>query len=772
MPRAIFVNIRRVICAALVAGTLLFLNGASALAATITGVRVEPSALTLAPDATHAYRAYAEYSDGSSEEITAFAEWTTGTSRHARVSSEHGSRGLVTARAPGEVEIRAALVHGENKTKGAALLTVDAGPVVLIRTKPTTKSLEVGDIKLFDARAVYANGYEINISERVLWSTSDARIATVVASGEDAGRVAAHAIGRATISAFDPETGLRNADGSTLVRARVTHIGFDKPDFLLGRHMRLPLRVYAYRADGTRTTITDDVTFHGSVDGVIAMQTGGEEAGMIYGLAEGSVELDAYDPVRDLWASAGSGRTTVRVAGELSSIVVSALTIGIGETRNARAYGVLTTGEHTDDLRKVLDWISTDWQVVRVGSSNTDRGEVLGVSAGRTTLYAHDPYTGVESTETGNVQVRGPIVALAIDAPDGGRVPVGTTVTFKARARYEAGDTSNVSDKCDWSTDHPNIARVDDTLPDKGEVTGLEFGGQTTVRAVCDGLSAAADVRIIGDAIALRISPDGGTFAAFRNKKFRAWAEHEGGDQIDLTGETIWVSTNPSVVLPDPDEAGRIHFLDSGEALLVAVAPNGLFATAAMVIQGGILTMEITPDKATIRGGSGRRLRVTAILEDGKTRRTVTRSVTLTSSDDEIVRIAPTNSEPGRILAGSKAGTALVTARSGSGIEATATIHVRSVLQSLEVRLHRDEVESGKDARVQVRGHYETGKSRFLSRYVELRSSDEDVALPGSGRRRYGRLETGAPGTAQIYAIDEATGIQSPPVTLRVLPTD
>ncbi|MFP6664310.1 MAG: Ig-like domain-containing protein [Deltaproteobacteria bacterium] len=771
MPVLLFAHIHRVPRTLLVLACLLLLSGGSALAATFTHIRVEPSSLTLAPSATHAYRAFAEYSDGSSVEITAFVEWTTGSSRYARVSTEADSRGHVTARAPGEVEIRATLVYGEDNIRGTALLTIDAGPLLRIRTRPTSKSLEVGEIELFDARAVFASGYEVDISERVLWSTSDASIASVVASGIDAGRVTAHATGLVAISADDLETGLRNTDGSTRVRARVTHIGFDQAGYLLGRDMRLSLRVYAYRTDGTRTNITDDTTFYASVDGVIAIQTGGEDAGLIHGLAEGSVEVDAHDTERDLWASAGLGRTTIRVTGELAEIVVTPLTLSIGETRNARVYGVLTTGERTDDLRKVVDWTSADEQVAQVGNGNRN-GEVIGVGAGRTTLFAYDPHTGIASNGTSNVRVRGAVVALAIDAPDGGRVPMGTAVTFKARARYEEGDTSNVSDKCDWSIDHPNVAEVDNMLPGKGAITGLEFGGRTTVRILCNGLSASAEVRVIGDAIALRISPDGGTFAAFRNKKFRAWVQHEGGDEIDITGETTWISANPGVAFPDPEEPGRIHFLDSGEAQIAAVAPNGFVATATLVVQGGILTMEITPDKATIRGGSGRRLRVTATMEDGKTRRTVTRSVTLTSSDDEIVRIAPTDSEPGRILAGSMAGTAIVTARTTSGIEATATIRVRGILQALEVRLHRDEIESGKDVRVRIRGFYETGKPRFLSRYAELRSSDENVARPGRGLRRYGRLETGTPGTAEIYAIDTATGIQSPPITLKVLPAD
>lgn len=947
-------RLRLALASALALAAVLTATPAFAQITTVRAVRVEPQQLTLAPNETHSYRAWVEYSDGTSEEITSFAEWTTETSKHARVSNERGSRGLVTARAPGTVEIRAAFIYGTRKTKGSAVLTVDAGPAVRLRTKPTTKSLEVGDLVPFEARLVFENGYEMDITERAIWTSSDTRTATVAATGENAGLVRAVRVGNATITARDPITGLRSSDGATVVRAGVTHIGFDREAYLLGRGMRFPARVYAYRTDGTRTNITDDVKFEGDVGGVIAIVTGGENAGMIYGIGEGTMHLDAVDPERGLRAKFGDGRASVRVAGRLESILVDPISVGEGEARNARAWGQLSNGELTDDLRKIVTWTTADSRIATVGNDNNDRGAVTGVSAGSTTLVARDPHTGIRSSGTENLLVRGPfssltiepaslvlgrgmqypiraygnradgsrsnltnavewtssdpsvvtieeggwlvahkagsvelsardaeksletlpagrsririggaptelrvsplrldigvsrkakvyarlpdgsdtsdlrpavvfsiedasiarlggdgipgldtgeleglvagwttltafdpasglrssgtrnlkvqgeITGLVIEAPDNGRVPVGASSTFKARAVYEDGETSNVSDKCEWSSDNPDVAEVDNELPDKGDVTGLTFGETTTIRAICHEREAEIEVVIIGNAIGLRLVPNGGTFSAFRSKKFRAWAEHEGGEELDLTGDSVWLSTNPHVAIPDAEENGRIHFLDSGETDIVAVAPNGFFAAATIRVEGGIRSIEITPRKATIRGGSGRRLRVTATLDNGKTRRTVTRSVTLSSSDPDIVRIAPTESEPGRVLADSKTGTAIITARTGRGVEATTRIRVRDVLESLEILLHRTDIESGEDGRYKVIGRYSNGQRRHLTRYVKLRSSDEDVARAREGRRGYGRIETREEGEVSLVAVDGASGIESPPVYLRV----
>jgi hypothetical protein len=89
--------------------TLASLLAPAARAATLTHVSVTPAGLTLAPNQQQQYEAFAHFDSGPPQNITAIAEWTTSDSRKARVSTVHGSRGLVTARDPGQVEIRAAL---------------------------------------------------------------------------------------------------------------------------------------------------------------------------------------------------------------------------------------------------------------------------------------------------------------------------------------------------------------------------------------------------------------------------------------------------------------------------------------------------------------------------------------------------------------------------------------------------------------------------------------------------------------------------------------
>lgn len=930
------------------------LQATPASAAYLIGVRVEPSNLTLEPDQTYFFHAFAEYSDDTSADITRFAIWRSSSSAIARVSNESGSVGVVTTRGPGDVKISAAFYDRDKDNKGKADLIVDAGPVAYIRTKPTTKSLEVGQTETFTARAVYATGYDVDISDRVRWSSSAPQIASVVATGDDAGNVSAHQIGNVAIGAFDTETGLRSTDGAATVRARVTHIDFEEPAYLLGTNMQLPLRVYAYRTDGTRTQITDDVTFHPQASTIATIIEDGQNAGQIEPHREGTVAVDAFDPKRGLRASNSLGRTTIQVEGLLREILIDPLTITVGESRNARAHGLLSTGAvtsdlrrgvfwetadasiatvsnttgnpgsvtgrktglttlvatdpgtgitslqtnnlgirgsiasieiepkslrlgiglrypmrayakradgsrsnitnsvewtstneallsvdengwvqafaagqsviqafhpptelssfgdtqakvtiagtvtgieirsmrvevggqrkakvygkladgtETDDLRSALEWSVTDPSLARVGSAahpDLDPGEVEGLAAGWTTLQARDPNNGWLSQGIRNLKIQGSIVSIAMEVPDVGNVPAGTEAQFKIRALFEDTERSNISDKCEWSSDDPTIASVNNESPDKGVVTATRAGATTTIRANCNGRLAASEVHVLGQSISLQFGNQRKSFSAFRSYRFRVFAEHEGGELIDVTREAAWVLTNHDVAQFDPKEPGRVNFLDSGTTFLIAASENGFFAITELIVTGGVNQLVFTPKRVTLRGGSGRRLRVTGTRTDERGEIFMTRFVTLESSDENIVRLAPTEKEPGRILTGGTTGTATITASTSSGVKAQATVRVIDVLESIEIEPRQDRIGSGETGRFRVLGIYQNGRRRYLTRYTEVTSSDPSVISLSAQRGKYGRMYAGRRGEATLQAIDPGSGVSSAPVTIHV----
>jgi len=355
-----------------------------------------------------------------------------------------------------------------------------------------------------------------------------------------------------------------------------------------------------------------------------------------------------------------------------------------------------------------------------------------------------------------------------MEAPDRGLVPLGAEARFKVRAVYEDGERLNISDKCEWASDAPEIASVQNQSPAKGVVTGHRVGQSATIRANCDGLVASLEAVVLGESTGLRFANDRSRFPAYRSYRFRAFAEYENDQVIEVTRDALWMVTNPAVAALDPEEPGLVNFLDSGTTMLLAAYENGFFAIAELEVYGGVDKIEFTPKKVTIRGGSGRRLRVTGSIPGQRGDIAMTRRVTLESSDESIVRLAPTETEPGRILTGGTPGTATITATTSAGIQATATVRVRDVLQSLEIRPRQTELANNAIGRFQVIGTYQNGKRRYLTRYAEVSTTNPSILQIESSRGSYGKMYAQRSGEVQIQALDPGTGLSSPPVTIRV----
>ena len=141
------------------------LPAAPAEALTVRKVTVTPVGAQMQIAQARQFQAFAEFSDSSVREITTTAEWTTGSSRIAIVSTNPGSIGIVTAVGAGTVKISAAITIDGDKTKGSVDLVVVTPPLASITTKPTTKKLEIGVDTQFKATATYVNEFTADVTE-------------------------------------------------------------------------------------------------------------------------------------------------------------------------------------------------------------------------------------------------------------------------------------------------------------------------------------------------------------------------------------------------------------------------------------------------------------------------------------------------------------------------------------------------------------------------------------------------------------------------------
>jgi uncharacterized repeat protein (TIGR01451 family) len=185
-------------------------NNTSAATTTVSGpaapalesITVTPGNKTLAPGMTQQFSATGNYSDGTTQDLTTSATWSTGSATIATVSG-----GLVTANAAGTTTVSAS----DGGKTGSA--TVKVSPLRSIKIVPVRTVLATGETKAFTANGKFANGVTTTITDQamVTWSSSNSAVATVSPQGG----VTAVSPGTAQITAT-----FGNVTGSASVRVK------------------------------------------------------------------------------------------------------------------------------------------------------------------------------------------------------------------------------------------------------------------------------------------------------------------------------------------------------------------------------------------------------------------------------------------------------------------------------------------------------------------------------------------------------------------------
>jgi trimeric autotransporter adhesin len=568
---------------------------------TIT-VSVTPERATLEPGDTLQFEAIADFDPGSPQDVTDQVEWRTTESEIARFSKVRGEEGLLTARGPGTVTVRATFEGEERDATGTATVVVGTGEIVSLTTRPSTKRLEVGRPVQFEAKILYANGYQRDVTEDVVWSSTKRRIATVVNDGPEKGKVVPRKIGTTTITAHDPVSGLTNSDGSTQVLSPVTSIHFDETAFILGRGMSTSLRVYGERQDGTRTTLTDDVEYTLDPPNVIELVTRGDDAGKLTAKRKGTVRISARDPDRGLRTLARKAATVV-VAGKLKQLKIDPepFRVGAGESRRPRVVGVLTGGLITNDLRRSVEWSIVDSTVAHVETEGGENGRVDGIKVGTTTLRARDPLSGIATTSTDNLVVRGKVTSVSVD-PTNVVLGKGLPYVLRAYANRDDRTRSNIASTAEWTVTPAGVVSVDE-----GALTAVGDGLATvTAKDPRTGLSGSATVRVAGAPVALDVAPNPFNLDVGETRRARAIARLSSGlDSSDLRALVDWSVGDATIArvgsgeAPAPGESA----LERGETLGVR---NGRTTLQAFEPLTGLRSTQVDNVRVGPQGGGPR----------------------------------------------------------------------------------------------------------------------------------------------------------------------
>jgi len=256
-------------------------------AAQLLSIEVDPGPYTLAIGVTRQFRAYGQYSDGISRELTTQVTWKSTSESRMVISNGVGTQGLALALAVGGLEIEAELAG----VKGQSQVTVTDAALVSLRLEPANSTLPNGLRKAFSAIGTFTDGSSPDLTDQVTWSSEDPGTADVSNASGKQGEVTARRPGKTVIKAS-----LHSVEGKTdltvttavLASLRVTPTNST---------VSLSQRSQAFTATGTYSdgAIVDvslPAIWESSVSGVASIAAGGLASLRSTGITDIKATLD------------------------------------------------------------------------------------------------------------------------------------------------------------------------------------------------------------------------------------------------------------------------------------------------------------------------------------------------------------------------------------------------------------------------------------------------------------------------------------------------
>ncbi|MCH1929498.1 Ig-like domain-containing protein [Shewanella sp. A25] len=575
-------------------------------AATVSTIQLTPASASLAAGTERQFTAIAWFSDGSSQDITTQAAWSSSDTNVATVLS-----GLVSAVTPGSSIIQASF-NGEQSN--SANLTVTAATISSIAITSNTNSIAKGTTAQFTATATYSDGSTQNISSSVSWNSSATAVATVSSSGLATGQTAGTTNISATKDGVPSNTLALNVTAATVTQLQVS------PSVLnLAKGVDGQLTAVATYSDGTTQTITSSAAWTSANSGIATVTTGGK----VTGVNSGNTTIVAtFNGVQS-----NSVAVTISAA-VVSSIQLTPSSVSIASGTEQQFTAVARFSDNsTQDITSQASWSSSDTNVATVLA-----GLASGENPGTATIQAS--FNGVQSNSA-NLTVTAAVISSLQIVPGGAQsVPMGTTVQLQAIATYSDGSTQTVSNIVNWNSSNTSVATVSST----GLVTGVALG-TASITASKDGVTSNAVAVTVTNAMvtSVQIFSLANPIAAGTSTQFTAAANFSDGSQTIVTNSANWTSSSTSIATISA--SGVATGVQAGSANIRATYQGVSSNTIGLTVTAATLdSIAISTSLSSFAAGTQSQLTAVGTYSDGS-QQNLTNSVSWASSNNTVVSI-------------------------------------------------------------------------------------------------------------------------------------
>jgi len=583
-----------------------------------------------------------------------------------------------------------------SKANGSTISLPESSSNITIRKYVSSLTLDssessmiVGDTKKLSATVLPSDAY----NKSVIWSTSDANVASVDANGY----VTANSVGTVTITATAADGSENTASCTITVNPLlVSSISLDKvaTSIVVGNTATLTATISPTNATNPNVIWSSNDTSIATVD----------DNGTITAKSVGVAIISAT-------AADGSGkRASCQVTVEpllVSNIVLNAnnASIIIGKT-----FTLTATVNPANATNPAITWSSSDTDIAIVD----ENGIVTAKSVGKANITA-TAADGSGTKAVCSITVE-PILVTGITlSATTASIKVEESTTLTATVSPSNATNSGVT----WSSSNALVANVNS----KGVVTGMSVGTATITATAADGSGITATCTVtVNPILASEIS---------LNKTEETIIK---GESTELSA-TVYPSnvTNANVTWSSSDESvatvnsvGVVTGKHEGVAVITATAADGSGVQASCSITvDPLLVSAISLDKDSLQMTEGDAYLLTATISPADASNT---SVTWSSDNPEIVSV---NSEG--LISALSAGSAVITviAADGSGVQTSCVVTVNPkfvFVESISLSSYEETIKIGDSFRLSVA----VSPSDASNDSIVWSSSDEAIATVDS----------------------------------------
>ena len=588
--------------------------------AIITKIEVSPTTPSVPVGTSSRLTATGIMSDGTTQDLTTSASWTSSEPSVLTASSVDGTRGLVTGRREGSVLVSASF----SGLTGSTTVTVSAAVLVTLSIAPSPVTLALGTRGSLGAMGIYSDNTTMRLTDQVTWTVDDATVASVDNATGHQGEARALKVGGTVVHA---QLGLVATTATvTVTPAVLSTIEVSPATSTVAAGFHKTFIALATMSDHTTQDVTGQATWTSSAPSVASVSNAVGAHGVAAGLLPGSTTITAT-----LSGISGSGVLTVTPA-LLLALAVEPPTLSLyrGSSGALTARGTYSDGTSLDVTAQVT-WSSSADAVATVSNASGTQGHLVAAGVGDATITAQLQAITADATVTVT-----PALLVGLDVtPITSTAPLGTTVALTATGRFNDGSTQDLTQAVAWTSSAPSVANVSISPGTEGHAAALTKG-TATITAAIGSQSGDATIHVTDAALArIALSPQGPSLAPLTSVRLTATGTWTDGSTQDLTTQATWASDAPSIAAVSnvAPSQGRVSAQGTTGTASVSATFSGITGSTVVTVTGAtLLTIDLTPSAPSAPAGLTVALTATGSFSDGSTQN-LTDQVAWSSTD-------------------------------------------------------------------------------------------------------------------------------------------